>query len=113
MHELGITQSIVEIAERTAREQGAQRVTRVTVEIGALCGVVPAAVEFCFEACTAGTLLQGCRLEIHHVPGQGRCGACASQFPLAPQTFVCPVCGALGPTRLTGEELRVIELEVD
>ncbi|HXV21659.1 MAG TPA: hydrogenase maturation nickel metallochaperone HypA, partial [Desulfuromonadales bacterium] len=46
MHEVGITRSIVEIAERTAREQGAARVLSVTVAIGALSGVVPEAVEF-------------------------------------------------------------------
>lgn len=113
MHELGITQSIVEIAANAARAQGATRVSSVTVEIGALAGVVPDAVEFCFEACSAGTLLQGSRLEIRFVPGRGRCGTCGAECPLDTHTFVCPACGALGLERLAGEELRVIELEID
>lgn len=113
MHELGITRNIVEIAEQAAREQGATRVTSVTVEIGALSGVIPDAVAFCYEACSTGTLLQGSRLQIRFIPGQGRCGACSGEFPLDSQTFACPACGALGPERLAGEELRVIELEID
>ena len=113
MHELGITQSIVAIAAEAARAQGATRVASVTVEIGALAGVVPDAVAFCYEACSAGTLLQGSRLEIRFIPGHGRCGACSGEFPLDSQTFACPACGALGPQRLAGEELRVIELEID
>lgn len=113
MHELGITQSIVEIANRAARAQGATHVSSVTVEIGALSGVVPDAVEFCFEACSVGTLLQGSRLEIRFIPGLGRCLSCGAEFTLDNQTFACPVCGALAPERLAGEELRVIELEID
>lgn len=113
MHEVGITQSIVEIAERHAREQGAARVLSVTVRIGALSGVVPEAVEFCFEACTKGTLLDGARLIVERVPGKGRCTECGAEIELAPHTFACPPCGALAVERLQGEELRILELEVD
>ncbi|MGE4345759.1 MAG: hydrogenase maturation nickel metallochaperone HypA, partial [Geoalkalibacter sp.] len=57
MHEVAITQSIIDICKETARHQGAMAVRAVTVEIGELSGVVPEAVEFCFEACSRGTLL--------------------------------------------------------
>jgi hydrogenase nickel incorporation protein HypA/HybF len=113
MHELGITRSIVEIAANAARAQGAERVLAVTVEIGALSGVIPDAVEFCFEACSAGTLLAGSRLTIRAVPGRGRCPACAAEIPLDPYTFACPACATLGLERLAGEELRVLDVEID
>lgn len=113
MHELGITQSIVEIAERTAREQGAARVISVTVEIGALSGVIPESVEFCFASCCKGTLLEQSRLLIEAIPGKGRCPDCRLELEIDPFTFACPACGALGLERLQGEELRIKELEVD
>lgn len=113
MHELGLTQSLIEIAERTAREHGGQRVRSVTVEIGALAGVVPDAVEFCFEACSQGTLLEGCRLQLIAIPGRGRCFDCAAECDLDPYTVACPACGGFSIDRLQGEELRVIELEMD
>lgn len=113
MHELGITQSIVDIADRTAREQGAVRVISVTVEIGTLSGVIPESVEFCFSACTKGTLLEQSQLLIETIPGQGRCPDCRLELEIDPFTFACPVCGALGLERLQGEELRITELEVD
>lgn len=113
MHELGITQSIVEIAERTARENGGGRVRSVTVEIGALSGVIPESVEFCFEACVAGTLLEGCQLLIDAVPGLGRCPECNLEQKIDSHSFACEGCGALGLERLQGEELRIKELEVD
>ena len=46
MHELGITQNIVEIVGEAAK---GRRVTRVTLEIGKLSGVMPDAIAFCFE----------------------------------------------------------------
>jgi hydrogenase nickel incorporation protein HypA/HybF len=113
MHEVGITRSIVEIAERTAREQGAVRVLSVTVAIGTLSGVVPEAVDFCFEACTQETLLENARLIIERIPGKGKCLACDAEIPLDPFTFACPACDSFDLERLQGDELQFIEMEVD
>jgi len=113
VHELGITRSIVEIAERTARQQGARRVLSVTVEIGDLSGVIPESVEFCFEACCHGTLLEKSRLIIERIAGLGRCRACGHECAIDSFSFACPACAALGLERLQGDELRIKELEVD
>jgi hydrogenase nickel incorporation protein HypA/HybF len=113
MHEVAITQSIIDICEKTARHQGAIAVRAVTVEIGELSGVVPEAVEFCFEACSRGTLLEGATLAIRRIPGRGRCNACGEEFPMDSQTFTCPACGEFAPRRISGEELSVKEMEID
>ena len=76
MHELGITQEIVDIA---ANHAAGGRVTRVVVEIGRLTAVLPDAVRFCFEACTEGTPIAGAELEIVEVSGRGRCRACGAE----------------------------------
>ena len=113
MHEVAITQSIIDICEENARRQGATIVRGVTVEIGELSGVVAEAVEFCFEACGKGTLLEGAALTIHRIPGRGRCTACRAEFPLDSQGFTCPVCGEFAPLRIQGEELSVKQMEID
>lgn len=110
MHELSITRSVVEICERYA-EGG--RVTSVTLEIGDLSGVVQEAVEFCFDACTRGTVLEGARLCIERVTARGRCHGCGNEFIVAAYHDLCPACGAFGVELLCGEELRVKELEVE
>lgn len=110
MHELSITQGVVDICERNA---GGRRVISVTLEIGELSGVVPEAVEFCFEACARETLLDGARLVIERVSGRGSCGGCGAEFPLAALIQPCPACGGYGVDILSGEELRVRELEVE
>ena len=110
MHELSITQSIVEIC---AEKAAARRVTLVVLEIGELSGVVPEAVEFAFEACTQGTPLEGARLDIVRIPAVGRCRGCGVEFPLRAFYDPCPRCDAYGAALISGEELRVRELEVD
>lgn len=110
MHEMSITQSVVEICEKNAE---GRRVLAVTLEIGELSGVVPDAVEFCFEACAQGTLLEGARLIIERVPGRGECGTCGKEVPVRTYFDPCSACGAFGVRVTAGEELRVKELEVE
>jgi hydrogenase nickel incorporation protein HypA/HybF len=110
MHEMSITQSVVDICERTA---AGRKVTAVTLEIGDLAGVVPEAVEFCFEACTSETSLEGARLVIERVPGRGRCNGCGAEYIVSAHFDPCPRCGGYGIELLSGEELRVKELEVE
>lgn len=113
MHELGITQSIVEIAEKTAREQHAAKVLSVSVEIGELSGVIPDAVEFCFEACIQETLLEGSRLIIVRIPGLAKCDDCGSEVKIDNMTFNCSACGSYALQRVSGEELSIKEVEIE
>jgi hydrogenase nickel incorporation protein HypA/HybF len=110
MHEMSITQSVVEICEGHA---GGRRVTDVVMEIGELSGVVPDSIEFCFEACTKGTLLEGARLKLEMIAAIGSCPSCTGQFPVASLFDPCPGCGAFGVGIVSGEELRVKELELE
>jgi hydrogenase nickel incorporation protein HypA/HybF len=113
MHELGITRSIIDIAEEHASRHGARRVRSVTILIGALSGVMAEAVEFCFEACAQGTRLEGARLIIEHRQGLGRCRQCQSEATLENMLACCPACGSFAIDLLQGDELRISELEVD
>ena len=54
MHELGLTQSIVDAVLETV---GRQRVIELWLEIGTLSGVLPDAVRFCFDLVAQGTPL--------------------------------------------------------
>lgn len=108
MHELGITQSIVEAcAERAA---GA-RVARVTVEIGRLTCVMPDALRFCYDVSTEGTSLEGSVLEIVAVAGRARCRACGDEIELDDLLTPCG-CGSHDLELTAGEDLRIKEMEL-
>lgn len=110
MHEMSITQGIIDICEQHA---GGRRILSVDVEIGELSSVVPQAVEFCFEACCLGTLLEGARINIIRVPGSGHCLDCGRETPVTALFGACQCCGGYQVSILTGEEMRVREIEVD
>ncbi len=110
MHEMSITQGIIELCLDHA---GGRRVSSLDIEIGELSSVVPEAIEFCFEACSRETLLEGARLNIIRVPGMGRCLDCNLEAPLKELYGSCAECGSNKVTILAGEELRLREIEVD
>jgi hydrogenase nickel incorporation protein HypA/HybF len=108
MHELAITQSVVDTI--TKRTSGA-RVTLVRLDIGKLSGVMPEAVAFCFELVADGTPLHAARLEISEPPGLARCGTCSSEFALDRLLLLCP-CGSANVEVLAGQELAIRSVEV-
>ncbi len=106
MHELSITQSIV---DTIAARLGAVTVHRVRLEIGAVSGVVPDAVRFAFEVVTAGTTLDGAVLEIDEPAGRGRCRSCGAEFDTTEVLPLCS-CGSADVQVLGGAELRIREV---
>lgn len=110
MHEMSITQGIIDICEKYA---GGRRVLSVDVEIGELSSVVPDAIEFCFEACSLRTRLEGARINIIRIPGGGKCLDCGADTPLTTLFGACQHCGGYQVKVVSGEEMRVREIEVD
>jgi hydrogenase nickel incorporation protein HypA/HybF len=108
MHELAITESVVEAV--TERLPGA-RVLCVRLEIGALSGVVTDSVRFCFDLVTEGTGLEGARLEITQAAGRCHCRVCRADFEPDGPIALCP-CGSPEITVLAGQELKITSVQV-
>lgn len=114
MHELSIAHSLVEIAEEAAAKAGIPRVTAVHLRLGVLSGVVRDALLFGFDVATAGTRLEGARLEIEDVPLQASCPQCNTVVTLPnPQQVRCPDCGAPCGRIVTGQEIELVALEYE
>lgn len=108
MHELAITQSIVDaVSERT---DGAQ-VKIVRLEIGKLSGIVPDAVRFCFELVADGTTLAGAVLDIAEPGGEAHCRTCGLTFPTSDLILLC-ACDSADVELLHGDQLLIKSVEV-
>lgn len=108
MHELGIAQEIVAII---AEHAGGARVTRVVLEIGRNALILPDSIRFCFDLCSEGTAAQGASLEIVDVPARARCRDCGVEFVLDQPFGLCD-CGSADLLWLSGDEIRVKEMEI-
>lgn len=113
MHEMSLTESVIGIVEEEARRQNVTRVRAVVLEIGALACAEPAAMRFCFDAVSRGTPAEGARLDIVRVPGAGWCFDCERTVALAERFAPCPACGRSRVRMTGGDEMRVLELEVE
>jgi hydrogenase nickel incorporation protein HypA/HybF len=112
MHEIGMLQQALQQVLQQAGTRGAQRVERVTVRIGADSGVVPEVVALAFEVSARGTIAEGARLEIEHVPLVCYCGSCALEFEPADVLAECPRCGRISAQVRQGREFELAALEI-
>jgi hydrogenase nickel incorporation protein HypA/HybF len=108
MHELAITQSVV---DQITQRLGDAKVMRVALQIGRLSGVVSDSVRFCFDVCAQGTPLEGARLEIIETPGRARCRQCEAAFDVDDLVALCR-CGSADLELLAGQELKIREVEI-
>ena len=109
MHELGIARNIVAIVSDAAR---GRKVRRVTLEVGALSGVMTDAIAFCFPVVAEGTVAEGALLDIREIEGRARCAVCASEFAMPTLYTACP-CGSRQLKRLQGGELNIKTMELE
>jgi hydrogenase nickel incorporation protein HypA/HybF len=113
MHELGITQSILNIALRHAQEAGAVRVRELNLVVGELASVVDDSVQFYWDMIAKDTIAEGATLNFKRLPSTLRCNHCAHEFPMNQQDFSCPACGSTQVTVARGDEFYLESIDVD
>lgn len=111
MHELSVTESILEIALRHSREAGASAVTDLYLVIGDLSTIVDESVQLYWNIITDGTPAAGSTLHFRRVPGRLGCRTCGHTY--SPRDDLpCPACGGIEIDVLAGEEFYLESIEV-
>jgi hydrogenase nickel incorporation protein HypA/HybF len=118
MHELGVTQSILQVVLEHAQKAGAGRVQRIHLVVGDLAGVVGESIQFYFDFISRETLAQGAELVLRRDPARFRCPACGHEYEgesaASPGLlWACPQCGEMRPEVIGGRLLQVESIEVD
>ena len=113
MHEMSIAQSLIGIIEEEMEKHGAKTLRSVRLHIGRMSAVVPDALSFCFQVITEGTALEGARLDMEIIPLKGYCRKCGSEFEIEDYAFVCPACAGTQIESIAGQDLSIVEIEVD
>lgn len=113
MHELPITQSILEIAVRHAEKAGAKRIVSINLVIGQLATAVDESIQFYWDMLSEGTNAKGARLNFQRVPTEMRCMECGNSFYPAEESFECPKCNSSYVRVIKGEELRVDSIDIE
>jgi len=113
MHELSYAQSMIDQIETCLQKETFHRVKCVNLKIGKISGIEPTALDFCFESCSKGTLLEGAKLNIEVIPYKIHCNTCKHEEILDDYSHVCPNCLKTNIQVLGGQEIELTNLEVD
>lgn len=115
MHELPVTQSILEIALRHGEQANAKRITDIHIVMGELSTMVDDSIQFYWDMIAEGTIAQGATLHFRRVPAELQCMACFTKYSPKETELVCPNCGGVGAKIVAGEEcsLEAIDVESD
>ncbi|NLE45547.1 MAG: hydrogenase maturation nickel metallochaperone HypA [Chloroflexi bacterium] len=113
MHELSVTQSILDIALRHAENAGARRITRLNLVIGDLAGIIDESVQFYWDIIGRDTIAEGAELCFERRPAVLRCVGCGHTYPMDGLEYSCPICHAEHIVVVGGKEFQLESIEVE
>jgi hydrogenase nickel incorporation protein HypA/HybF len=113
MHELSITENLLEIALRHANSTNAQRITDLYLVIGDLSSIVDESVQFYWDIIASGTSAEGATLHFKRVPTKIVCLECDQQYSPHDSQMACPNCGGINVRINSGEEFFLEAIEVE
>jgi hydrogenase nickel incorporation protein HypA/HybF len=113
MHELSLTQNVLNVALENAAQAKAQRVRRVNLQLGEFSDESEESIQFYWNELAAGTPAQGAELHFERTPAELECVDCGSRFTSAEVSAECPYC--LSPRiRVTGsDDIRLESIDVE
>jgi hydrogenase nickel incorporation protein HypA/HybF len=113
MHELSITQSMLNLVLEQAGKAKANKVGKINLVIGGMTGVVGECVQFYFDLLSKGTPADGAALAIKAVPIKAKCRDCGKLFKVREFDWTCPRCSGNNIEIVAGKELFVESIEVE
>lgn len=114
MHELSVTQALLDQVLRHAEAAQAQRVRTIHVSIGQLSTIVDDSVVFYWPIIAQDTIAVDARLVFARIPAQFICTECSQTFLFSDQRdYICPHCGSMDIIVNGGDEMRLDSIEID
>jgi len=110
LHEMAVTQSILDIALRHAN--GAH-ITRLNLVIGDLAGIVDDSIQFYWDIITKGTDAEGSLLHFERISTCFHCQQCEHDFEPDGRVFSCPNCESFQVVITAGKDFRLESIEVE
>lgn len=111
MHELMVTESILEIAIRHAEKADAHRVTDLYLVLGELSTVIDESVQFYWDFISENTIAEGAKLHFRRIPAVLECQNCGQKYHLA-RDLTCPFCRSSEVKIIAGREFSLEAIEV-
>ena len=113
MHEYSIVQSIIDSCDKHAKENKANKVTKVMVKIGVLSGVEPYLLAEAFDMFKLDTVCHSAEFLMNIQKIKVHCKTCENEQELEENEFICPKCASYELYVLDGEDMYLMSLELE
>lgn len=113
MHELAVTQNVLNIVLDHARKANATKVTKIYLVIGDLSSIVDESIQFYWEIIAKDTLAEQAELVFQRVAATFKCRDCQTVYRLDGQMVFCPSCGSSHIEIQSGEEFYIEAIDVE
>jgi hydrogenase nickel incorporation protein HypA/HybF len=113
MHELAVTESIMNIAIKHAQKVEAARVTDLYLVIGRLSSIIDDSIQFYWDIVSENTICQGAKLHFQRVPAEMTCLSCGEQYVLEGDLAPCPKCSSAQIKVSSGEQFFLDSIEIE
>ncbi len=115
MHELQVTESILNIVVKHAAQGNVKKVVNIHLEIGELSDLEDEWIQHYFDYLSKDTLAENAKLVIKRLPIVLQCDECAHSFEIDKQKMKeiqCPECGKQKYKLISGKEYYIKNMEV-
>ncbi len=113
MHELPVTESILEISLRHANQAKAKRITNLYLVIGQLASIVDDSVQFYWDIVSKDTLAEGAVLHFKRLPATLACMECDQHYQPGEEGFSCPNCKSDHVKVISGDEFYMEAIDIE
>ena len=113
MTERELANHVLAAVDRAAYQNSVHHVSRVRIAVGARRHFDFELLDHTFADAARGTVADGATLLVKLLPVVRRCNRCHFDFEASARDLGCPHCGDPHTEALTGEEVKLLDIEVD
>ena len=115
MHELPVTERILDIIVSHAKRNNVQKVVSVNLRVGELSDLENEWIQHYFDYLAKDSVAEGAKLVIERVPVVMRCNGCTNSFQVdvkEMKEIECPDCDSKDYTLVSGKDYYIKDMEV-
>lgn len=105
---------VLDTALRVCEENGGKKVTKITLKVGLMSGIIPSYVQSFFDVISKDTKANGATIEIELDPAVFVCRKCGEKTvyeALGPE-YVCKSCGSQALRMTTGYGFQIVSVGI-
>lgn len=113
MHELAITEGIINIVKSEAEKQGFTKVLEIKLQVGEFSGLVPDCIREFFPIAARGSVAENAALSIETLKARFMCLDCGYEGEADRKNACCPSCRSNALKMTAGRDFYVDSLKVE